>query len=210
MTYKCIELARTKTKIDFQLVVVETGTAYMAEVADIYIYERDRTKASISYNRAFKLADGEYVTVLTNDVYVDDGWLEAMEECFDKYPDCGVATVGSNEAQSIKQDKIEEAVWASITMIRKDMLMKAAMFDTIYRHGSFEDTDQIMKIVLEGKKPYRNLKCVVEHLVHRTNGLTQEKHLVDYFYNRELFNAKYAPIAESMTPYQRELFEMVR
>ena len=206
MTQKCIELAKSKTKVPFQLIVAETCSNYFIDQCDIHIYEKDRTCTATSFNRAIRLADGEYVTILNNDVFVSDNWMECLEDCF-RIEDCGIATLGSNEAKSIKQDKIEEALWFALTMIPKSLYEKLGYFDSSYRNGSFDDTDFVMKAVLAGKKCYRNLNCIVEHLVHRTHQHL-EAHNENYAYNRQLFNSRYEDLA--MTPHQRNFFEFVR
>lgn len=206
MTEKCIRLAKEKTKIPFQLIIIETCSTYFSGEADIYIYEKDRTCTATSFNRAVKLADGEYVTLLNNDVFVSDNWMECMEDCFN-IPDCGIATVGSNEAKSVKQDKIEEALWFALTMIPKSLYEKLGYFDNSYLNGSFDDTDFVMKAVLAGKRCYRNLNCIVEHLVHRTHRHLEE-HNENYLKNRILFNERYMDL--EMTPHQRNFFELVR
>ena len=206
MTEKCINLAKQKTKTPFQLVIVETGSNYFSGQGDLYLYEKDRTCTATSFTRAIKLCDGEYVSILNNDVFVCDNWLELLEDCF-KIKDCGVATLGSNEARSTKQDKIEEALWFALTMIPKALYQELGYFDPVYKNGSFDDTDFVMKVVLAGKRCYRNLNGIVEHLVHRTHTHLDE-HTENYLYNRELFNRRYANM--EMNKHQRNFFELVR
>lgn len=184
MTVKCIEFAKAHTEIDFETIIVETGSNYFSEYADIHIYEKKRTTADISINRAFNCCKSDYVVLLTNDVMVSNGWLEALIEPFNKMLDCGVSTLASNQFGHIKEDKIEEGIWGSVFMIPR----KYARFDENYIN-SWEDSDLWMKIYADGKKMYRNFNCVVEHTPGQTvynDKLTQDNWEANkkYFINK--------------------------
>lgn len=185
MTVKCIELAKSNTNIDFDTVIVETCSNYFAEYADVYIYERQRTTADISINRAFNCCRGDYVVLLTNDVMVTKGWLEALIEPFNKFNDCGVSTLASNQFNHKKEDKVEEGIWGSVFMTQR----KYASFDENYIN-SWEDSDLWMRIYSDGLKMYRNFNCVVEHNPGQTvynDKLTQD----NWESNRKYFIKKW-------------------
>lgn len=197
MTIKCIELARTKTKIKFNLVIVETATNYLSEYADIYIYEKKRTTADRSINHAFFCCNGAYTVLLTNDVEVEEGWLEALLECFDKHEDCGASTLASTQFNHVKDNRIEEGIWGSVFMIPTEY----AHFDENYIN-SWEDSDLWMQIYSRGDKMYRNFGCVVKH----TPGQTLYKdpqYQVNYEKNRSYFTNKWKdsklPLYQTLT-----------
>lgn len=184
MTVRCIEMAKDNTKIPFETVIVETGSNHFCEYADIYIYEKNRTTADISINRAFNCCKSDMVVLLTNDVFVKEGWLEALIEPFNKFSDCGASTLASTQFDHIKQDLIQEGIWGSIFMIPK----KYAKFDENYIN-SWEDSDIWMNIYTDGLKMYRNFNCVVEHSPGQTvyeDKLTQENWEANknYFINK--------------------------
>jgi len=184
MTIKCLELAKSRTKVNFETIIVETGSNYFTEYADIYIYERNRTTADISINRAFNCCKSEMVVLLTNDVMVSNDWLEALLEPFNKYEDCGVSTLASTQFNHRKEDKIEEGIWGSVFMIPR----KYARLDENYIN-SWEDSDLWMQIYSDGKKMYRNFNCVVEHTPGQTvysDKLTQDNWEANrkYFINK--------------------------
>lgn len=158
MTTKCIEAAKSNTYVDFETIIVETGSNNFSDYADIYIYEKYRTTADISINRGFNCAKSDYVVLLTNDVIVSEGWLESLIEPFDKFIDCGASTLASNQFGHKKDNKIEEGIWGSVFMIPK----KYASFDENYIN-SWEDSDLWMQIYSNGLKMYRNFDCVVYH-----------------------------------------------
>ena len=184
MTSRCIDLAKSKTNILFETIIVETGSSYFSEYADIYIYEKYRTTADISINRAFSCCRKKYVILLTNDVLVSDGWIESLIEPFNKFHDCGVSTLASNQFGHKKENKIEEGIWGSVFMIP----IKYANFDENYIN-SWEDSDLWMRIYTDGLKMYRNFNCVVEHTPGQTvynDKMTQDNWELNrkYFINK--------------------------
>jgi len=189
MTVKCIQLARAKTKLPFELVIVETESQHLIDYADTYIYESKRVNPAHSHNLGWKIATGDYVGLLTNDVYVDDNWLECLIEPFNKFADCGATTLATTQFQHQQQNLIEEGNWWSIMMSSRKIFDEVGYYDEQY-FAAFEDTDLLLRIYLAGYKMYRNFNCVVEHLVGAT--LYREgDHNEKYLAGRVLFNQKW-------------------
>lgn len=163
-TMKCISLLRAKTKVPFKLVIVETCSTHFVDYADVHIYEREKTDCNKSVNGGFGYCNTDYVVFIGNDVFVEDGWLECLLECFDR-PDCGIATLGNNEHRDIRKNQISEGIYFSICMLKKE----DAWFDPFYTY-IFDDTDLIFRIYTSGRKSYKNHNCVVEHQPHSTYG----------------------------------------
>jgi GT2 family glycosyltransferase len=164
-TLRCISLLRSKTRVPFELIVVETGSKNFIGLADVYVYEKERTTPNRSVQRGFDCCKSDFVVFVGNDVFVDDNWLECLLECFEKRYDCGIATLGNNEHGDSKQDLITEFIYFSICMVRK----KDAWFDNNYTFV-FDDTDMIFRIYQSGHKCYKNLNCIVQHTPHSTLG----------------------------------------
>ena len=184
MTVKCIEKAKKGISEDVEWIIVETCTDYFMEYADTYIYEKEKTTPTTSINKGFKVASGEYVVLLTNDVFVEEGWLDALLDCFKK-EDCGLSTLGSDEFNQSKKDLIQEFVYFPVAMIPK----KYAKFDEKYV-TCFNDTDIIMQVYIDGLKMYQNLNSIVQHLSRATQGVlptTDEK----YVHDKNIFISKY-------------------
>lgn len=163
MTYKCLELAK-KTSVPYELIISETCTDYFKDFADIYLFEKHRTKPSRSVDRGFRLSNAKYVVFLANDVFVCENWLEYMLECF-KHKDCGIASLGNNEHKDQCRDEIVEGLYFSVSMMKKE----DAWFDQNYKRV-FDDTDLIFRLYTQGKKFYKNLKGNVHHKTHSTLG----------------------------------------
>lgn len=185
MTKECIRIAKSTTKIPIEWVIVETGSKYFIEDADIYIYEKTKTTPNESINRGFRSCNGDYVIFLANDVFVADGWVENMLECFNKHEDCGIASLGNNEFKQEKSDKIIERIYFSVCMFK----MEDAYLDPFY-DNLFDDSDMIMRIYSQGKKCYQNLNTIVFHDRHSTygvNDLSSPKNVRQ----KEYFNKKW-------------------
>lgn len=163
-TMRCISLLRSKTKVPFKLVIVETCSNLFTDYADVHIYEKEKTDCNKSVNAGFGYCNSGYVVFIGNDVFVDDGWLESLLECF-KIDDCGIATLGNSEHRDIKHNEIVEGIYFSICMLEK----QDAWFDLNYRY-IFDDTDLIFRVYLSGRKCYKNLNCIVTHAPHSTYG----------------------------------------
>jgi len=191
-TIKCIELARSKTKVPFELIIVETETNHLEEFADKYIHRSTKTISTRDINDGFRAAGCDFVGLLTNDVYVDDGWLETLIDTFDKKQDCGIATLASTQFNEKKQPgKIEEWVWCSVFLTKREFLEKHNYFDDVNFPSVWDDSDFVTKLCLDGYKPYKNFGCLVHHKIGMTE-YKNPKHEELYLENGRKYNEKYA------------------
>lgn len=189
MTYKCLTLAKKYTSLPFELVIVESGSQYLSDEADVYINEKVPSTPEHGHNIGWKVCSGDYITLLTNDVYVSEGWLEALHDCFLKKEDCGASTLASTQFSHIKENKIEEGNWWGMAMIPKYVFDKVGYYDERFVNA-WCDTDLLLRMYKAGYKMYRNFNCVVEHLVGQTN-YAKPSFNKDYEAGRKLFNEKH-------------------
>lgn len=196
MSERCIALAKDCTGLPFKLIVVETVSSDLIGCSDIYIHEKYRHNPTVSMNRAFSLVDTEFLVLLTNDVFVKEGWLESLVLPFKLYDDCGISTLGSTQFGHRQQDLIEEGNWFSVACWRNGM-----RFDERY-NGVWDDSDLIFRNYLSGNKFYRNFNCVVDHVPGSTMYGT-EGHDVRYVEGRELFIEKFKEHAND--PFFKQL-----
>ena len=191
MTLECIRLARTKTQIPFQLIIVESGSQYLSDQADIYIHEKEVTTPEIGHNIGFRVASrNDFVVLLTNDVYMTDNWLEVLLDTFSRKPDAGLATLGTVLKGHVQEDKIEEGNWFDVAMIKSEVFEKVGYYDERFI-GSFPDTDLLVRAYKEGWKMYRNFNCIVNgeppHQTVHMNPKFQE----NYERGRNIFREKH-------------------
>ena len=189
MTLDCVRIARETTKVPFNLVVVETFTNHFKDLADVYVWEKEKTTATISINRGLKVSNAPWKVLLTNDVFVKDGWLEALVECFNTKKDCGVSTLASSQFKHQRDNRIEEGNWWSVVMVPQYVLDKIGYFDERFK-GVWDDTDLLMRIYVAGYKMYRNFNVVVDHLIGATH-YKNPNHSANYNYGQVLFYEKH-------------------
>lgn len=190
-TIKCIDLARKHTKVPFELIIVETETNYLGDYADKYLHFPNKTCSTSDINAGFMATHSPYIGLLTNDVYVSDGWLETLLETFRVKEDCGIATLASTQFNEVKQPgKIEEWVWCSVFLTKHVYLNKHNYFDDVNFPQVWDDSDFVTKLCLDGLKPYKNFGCVVDHKVGMTE-YTSPQHEHNYQVNGQRYNEKY-------------------
>lgn len=192
MTDRNLYTAKARTSYPVQWIIVETASAHYCDEADVYIHERVKSQSVVSHNRAFKACNTDLVAYLANDVEVCDGWLEKMVECFEKLPDCGIASLGNSEHRDVIRDEIVEGFYFSIALLRRE----DAWYTTDYV-SNFLDTDLAFRVHLQGKRFYKNLAGHVHHKPHTTVG-KYSGDITDYERCRQHFLDKYSAYADDM------------
>jgi len=191
MTKRCLQKARDCTRLPFQLIIVESGSQYLIDYADIYVHEKVPTTPEIGHNIGFRIAvRNDFTVLLTNDVYVTDGWLEVLLDTFNQKEDCGLSTLGSSHKGHIEENKIIEERWFDVAMIKSEVFNKIGFYDERYI-GSWPDTDLLVRAYKEGWKMYRNLNCVVDVEGVQTTVGQNPNHSENYIRGQQLFREKH-------------------
>lgn len=188
LTHECIKRMRERTDRPFELVIVETGSREFEKLADKHVYRPERT--CLNHDMIAGLAacssTSELVGHTGNDILVDEGWLEALWEPWDR-DDCGASTLASSELGHRRMDRIEEGIYGPIMLFEPEW-----SYDPDYP-DIFADTDLIMRIYRSGKRMFRNYNSVVRHLNQVTYSLaysTQER-AEKWAQAKSLFRAKH-------------------
>lgn len=191
MTIKCISAARSKTNIPFEFIIVESGSQYLADEADIYVHEKTPTTPEIGHNLGFRLASrSKYVGLLTNDTFVTDGWLEALLEPHETLKDCGFSTLGALRFGHKAEPRIEEGNFFDIALIKSEIFDKCGYYDERFC-GSWSDPDLLIRGYKLGYKMYRNFRSIVDGAEpHSTVGMNP-LHQANYEMGRALFREKH-------------------
>lgn len=186
-TWACLRsLERVCAGQSYEVIVVDDGssdeTPRLAEAArGLRLLRNDRNLGFVgSCNRGAAEARGEYVVLLNNDTQVQDGWLTALLETFERVPDAGL--VGSKliypdgvlqEAGGIvfrdgsawnygrggdPEDPrfcylrdVDYVSGASIMLPRK-LFAELGGFDPLFAPCYYEDTDLAFRVRAAGKR----------------------------------------------------------
>ena len=152
---------RMKTDIQFELVIVESGSDVLLEIADTHISSGGLTYTQ-DFNLGVKQCKGDFIVHTAIDILVGDRWLESLLACFD-IPDCGVATLSCTEPGAVIGSKepantIIEGMYGPLMMFKRGWLLDEAY------PGMHSDSDLVMRVYQAGFRSYRNHATVCHHL----------------------------------------------
>ncbi len=159
MTQCSIDTLRCTTAEEFELVIVETGSRHFQHKADKYIHIPEKGRQTWDVNKGIDAAEGEFIVYTGNDVFTRPDWLAGLHECFEKYPDCGVATLMASELRVPSTGRIVEGVYGPFMMFKKPW-----RFDDECFPEEFADTDLVMRMYESGFRAYRNHAVTIHHL----------------------------------------------
>ena len=174
LTEACLKMAISGARTPFELIICEAvGNHFENFEANSplvpdpvkYHHRPEKGFANADQNAGLDLATGRIVVLLTNDVFVKPGWLEALVDCF-KYEDCGMASLGTSDHAEQPLDVILEGLWCPVMALLNDPRLR---FDAETFPSYWGDTDLVMKVYNSGFRAYRNFRVVCDHLGRATN-----------------------------------------
>lgn len=187
-----------KTKLDFELVIVETGSDALADREYVrnqrYIHRPKVTKLTTDLNDAIRESSGDYLVHIGIDVIVQDFWLEAMLEPFSLFKDCGASTIRVAEPGAIigtmgNANSFDESMYGPLMMWAREKNAQEWLFDEAFEDHS-ADSDLIMRIYQAGMRSYRSNKAFAWHL-NKVTWSRQENTKEREKKARELFESRY-------------------
>lgn len=146
---------------DYELILVDNGSEYGQDCimanADIYVRNKQNLGYAPAVNQGFRLAKGDYVAVMNDDIEVYRNWAENLmlaskggvsfprplpDHLPISTPQVGLASWENN---TLPDDKVEMGFGALYLASRKDFLSIAYpngdLLDEGFKMGMFEDTD---------------------------------------------------------------------
>ncbi len=228
LTRACLDSLRATLPADLahEIILVDDGSTddtreFLRELAPphvVLLNDRNRGYAA-SNNRAARVAQGEFLALLNNDLVLTPGWLEPMLAAFRRVPRAGVvgniqlnASTGAVDHAGVvfrdggypvhlRDDPAEfavdglaqfPAVTAACCLVRREWFLRTGGFDEGYRNG-FEDTDLCLRAREDGFVNLVATDSVVRHHVSASEGRGTHE-----FRNARRFLARWAPRAAAL------------
>jgi GT2 family glycosyltransferase len=194
----CLDsLLRTKYP-NFEIIVVDNGSIdgsveFLRETyPNVRIVKLSKNIYSVGgYMAGVLLAKGKYVTILNNDIEVDENWLTPLVEALERMPWVAAADAkyrnfyqrdvfdnsaaagrwidyfGNNYTRGVGEYDLGQydkpvCIMGALTIFRRDLLLKIGGFDLSYIFG-YEDIDVAWRLYLAGYKVLFVPKSVIYH-----------------------------------------------
>lgn len=188
----------------FEVIVIDDASndasaVNLAQVGGIRYLRNEQNLGFIgSCNRAAMAASGEFIVMLNNDTQVQPGWLEALLETFEQFPDCGMSGAklvypdgrlqeaggvifadGSGWNYGRLEDPQDprfnyprevDYISGAAICLRRSQWEAFGGFDERYKPAYYEDTDMAFRVREAGLKVIYQPRAVVVHFEGISSG----------------------------------------
>jgi len=191
----CFERIRKFTKLPYELILIDNGSVdgkeLLKKYADVLITNENNLGFAKGCNQGFRISKGEWIACVNNDIFVWEGWLEALIKTFEDNADCGVSMPALMKqvrrgGEALKIEKIDlsnnfdkygkGAEFGSCWLTKKEILDKVGLFDENFQIGFGEDRDMWRRMRKAGYETYRTHKTRVFHQGNVTMGKIENRH----------------------------------
>lgn len=168
---ECLDAVQKNT--DFsktELIVSDDGSpldmTFLRDVANTYIRRDHAQGCAVGWNQGLRLAKGDYIVVLSDDVTVAPGWLECMRKALDLFPKAMVSAPSVHGMPNQGGEPKEMRRWfpGSCFMLRKEALEKIGYFDEQFAPFNYEDVDYWTRVWQKG---YTTARCFDVEVGHK-------------------------------------------
>jgi GT2 family glycosyltransferase/2-polyprenyl-3-methyl-5-hydroxy-6-metoxy-1,4-benzoquinol methylase len=228
LTQQAIASLRASTRQPYELIVVDNGStdgtpAYLDQLEREgvrVIKNPDNRGVAAGWNQGLRVATGDCLMVLNNDVLVAGDWLERMTRAAFHVPGTGVVGCRSNYVggpQVLTPDytdigdfplfarryaALADGSWFELPRVvavamlwRRDVYERIGAFDECFAPANFEDDDYCLRALSAG---YRNLianDVFIHHIGHASQAVNQLEPDALLERNRQRFVAKWGGAA---------------
>lgn len=173
MARECLDSLHYAGSDSQEIIVVDNGSSVRydwQDECDTYVRLNKNYGISHGWNTGLRVARGEYLVIVGDDIGARTGWLEAMEEAI-KMPQAGMA---NPHVEHLPKGSgiVENYRWPSgaCFMLSRNTLDKVGYFDQdTYWPAQFEDTDYWVRLIKAGLKIYTNYGVTVSHKEGQTD-----------------------------------------
>jgi GT2 family glycosyltransferase len=205
-TKACVESIQRNTQEPHEIIFVDNGSSdgtikwLQRLVKENAHYRMILNNNNLGFargcNQGIRLAKGEYILLLNNDVVVTKKWLKRMITCAEAIPRSGMVGPMSNfvsgpqlvkpvnydtaslsgleafaETHASKHQGRAIPFWRVVgfcMLIKRAVIERIGGFDERYGQGNFEDDDLTLRAILAGFESWITLDCFVHHYGNRT------------------------------------------
>lgn len=240
-TKLCIESIRKHTaEINYEIIIVDNNSAdgtveWLKKQNDIKtIFEKENVGFPKGCNDGIKIADGDSILLINNDVIVTKNWLKNMLIALYSSSDigaCGAVSNACTNYQTIpvnykskeelfsfaeKNNISDPSRWKEKSrligfcmIIKREVIEKIGLLDKRFTPGNFEDDDYSYRIRLAG---YRLILCndvFIHHFGSVSFGSDGQKfkHILDE--NRKKFISKWGFNPEHAAVIRRDIIDFM-
>ena len=207
-TRNCLhDLRRTVDLSTHEVIIVDDTSTdstreFLATLGPPFRIILNTTKRSYAANNnaAARLASGDVLCLLNNDLVLTSDWLEPMLAAFDRFPDAGFVGNVQRRPHTGRYDHMGvclnrqdrggkhfgadflfnpfrgytqwHAVTAACCLVKRSVFLQHGGFDDSYING-YEDTDLCLRLGQSGFTPYVANDSVVFHLLSASPGRKQ-------------------------------------
>jgi len=173
---------------DIQLIVVNDGSKLPIghQNADILVRHVKNKGIPYAWNSGLRLARGEYIAIINDDITVEKGWLDKLRVALEDDPDNWVAAPGV-KGQENGVGIVQDHQWfpGYCFMMPANIRELVGYFDEQFAPFDFEDTDYWTRVLSAGKQLVRNYSTTITHVGGHV------LHTLDYDKVNETNNAKF-------------------
>lgn len=154
----------------YQLVIVDNGSVAGSELmkskADIYVRKEQPMGYARAANLGLSLADGDYLCILNNDLFVPKDWLPNMIKDYESIPNAG--TIAPMEGMPEKR-LYHDSHWFSLVLFSRKVFTEIGYLDESINYR-FHDQDYSIRVKKAGYEVLRTGNVAVEHINSATYG----------------------------------------
>ena len=194
LTKRCLESIRQCTPEQHELICVDNGStdgtsAFLRSVANVRLIENSVNRGMpAAINQGLRVAAGDFIVLLNNDVVVTPGWLGRMLAVLSQDNKIGLVGPCSNNVSGIQcvptsyqdlshLDAFAEA-WAAgnsgrliatqrlvgfCLLFTREVFEQIGFMDERFGLGNFEDDDYCRRAVLGGYRPAVAAEAFIHH-----------------------------------------------
>ncbi len=211
-TRQCLASIQQHTPEAHEIIFVDNGStdgtvAWLREIVakrDNYhlIENKQNLGFSVGCNQGMKVADGNCILLLNNDVLVTREWLSGLLECLHSEADVGIVGPMTNNISGVQ--KVEQVGYGDLKgmepfaasyreqyrhrripyrrivgfcmLFRRELMERVGLLDVSFGSGNFEDDDYCVRAELEG---FRNM-IAGDVFIHHYGSASFDGNKLDY------------------------------